>query len=100
MNNLKVLRETKKVSQAELARYVGVVRSAMCQYENGSRQIPDEIKFKLADYFNVSVDYLLGRIENEEDKKIKRIHEVVPLSKSIAITVFLQICIKLITLKL
>lgn len=73
MNNLKVLRETKKVSQAELARYVGVVRSAMCQYENGSRQIPDEIKFKLADYFNVSVDYLLGRIENEEEKKIKAI---------------------------
>ncbi len=60
-NRIKELREQKHISQAELARLVGVVRSAMCQYENGTRQIPDSTKIFLADYFGVSVDYLLGR---------------------------------------
>ena len=73
MNKLKSLRAEKKISQAALARQVGVVRSTMCQYESGARQIPDEIKLKLADYFNVSVDYLLGRVEDEDDLKIKAI---------------------------
>ena len=62
-NRLKELREAKGISQSTLAKYVGVVRSAMCHYESGTRPIPDSIKFQLADYFGVSVDYLLGREE-------------------------------------
>lgn len=62
-NKIRELRERNNISQTELARIVGVVRSAMCQYESGARQIPDEIKIKLSDYFHVSVDYLLGRTE-------------------------------------
>ena len=69
-NRLKELREMKNISQTDLARYVGVVRSAMCHYENGARPIPDSIKFQLADYFNVSVDYLLGRDEQPNQKSI------------------------------
>ena len=65
-NRIKELRENKGISQAALAKYSGVVRSAMCQYESGARQIPDAIKIKLADYFGVSVDYLLGRTDKKE----------------------------------
>ncbi len=57
---LKLLREQKNISQTELAKHLGVVRSTICQYEKGNR-IPDtETLIKIADYFNVSIDYLLG----------------------------------------
>lgn len=60
---LKQLRVQKNISQVELAKYLGVVRSTICQYEKGNR-IPDtETLIKLADYFNVSVDCLLGHNE-------------------------------------
>lgn len=65
-NRIRELREERNISQAELARVVGVVRSAMCQYENGSRQIPDSIKIQLADYFGVSIDYLIGRADDKQ----------------------------------
>lgn len=73
MNRIKQLREGKKITQMALAKEMGVVRSAMCQYESGARQVPDDIKFKLADYFGVTVDYLLGREVDPLDAMIKKI---------------------------
>ena len=35
-------------------------------YENGKRDIPTDVLIKLADYYNVSVDYLLGRTDNPD----------------------------------
>lgn len=58
---LKELREQRGISQTELANFLGVVRSTICQYEKGNRMPDSNILGKLADYFNVSVDYLLGR---------------------------------------
>lgn len=66
---LKQLREQKQISQTALARHLGVVRSTICQYEKGNR-IPDtETLIKLADYFNVSIDYLLGHNEITSEEK-------------------------------
>lgn len=57
------LRKKKGISQAELGDYLGVTRSTICQYEQEKRQPDNETLIKIADYFCVSVDYLLGRSE-------------------------------------
>lgn len=55
------LRKSKKITQEELSRKIGVTRSALSQYELGLRQPDYDIVKRMADYFNVSTDYLLGR---------------------------------------
>lgn len=55
------LREGKNISQAQLAKKLGVQRSTICLYESGKRLPSYDILINLADYFNVSIDYLLGR---------------------------------------
>lgn len=57
---LKELRIAKGILQRELADYIKVSRVTITQYENGSRSPDDEIKKKIAEYFNVSLDYLMG----------------------------------------
>ncbi len=59
--NLKQLREERGITQTELARQLGVVRSTICFYESEQHSPTPEMLIKLADFFNVSVDYLLGR---------------------------------------
>ena len=59
---LKKLRKEKKVTQEQLAQIIGVERSSIGKYETGTQPSTDIIK-RIADYFGVSVDYLLGREE-------------------------------------
>lgn len=61
MNNLKKLREKKGVYQKDVAAYLGVERTTYVKYENGDSEPSFEMLGKLADYFDVSIDYLLGR---------------------------------------
>lgn len=63
MDKIRELREKAGISQTELANKINVVRSTICQYEKGTREPSYEVLKKLADFFNVSVDYLLGRDE-------------------------------------
>lgn len=58
---LQTLRKHKGVSQAEIANYIGLTVGAYQNYENGRREANYETLAKFADYFNVSLDYLLGR---------------------------------------
>ncbi|MCR3760294.1 helix-turn-helix transcriptional regulator [Clostridium felsineum] len=60
---IKQLRESLNISQLDLSKYLNISNTTLSQYENGKRIPSDEIKSKLADYFNVSLDYLLGRTE-------------------------------------
>ena len=61
---LKYLRELWKIRQEDLADVLNVEKSAISQYETGKR-VPDIDKLsKLADYFGVTVDYLLNRSES------------------------------------
>lgn len=69
--NLRNLRAQKGVSQSELARYLGVARSTVCQYEANRREPDNETLSKLADYFGVTVDYILGREEKRPLKSEK-----------------------------
>lgn len=66
LQNLKNIREDNDVKQRTLAKHLGVSQNTYSQYENGVISISPEMLIKLADYFDVSVDYLLGRTKNKE----------------------------------
>ncbi|MED4885052.1 MULTISPECIES: helix-turn-helix transcriptional regulator [Bacillus] len=55
------LRKQKKRTQQDMADYLGITRPAYTAYERGTRQPDYDTLEKLADYFEVSTDYLLGR---------------------------------------
>jgi transcriptional regulator with XRE-family HTH domain len=60
-DRLKELRKSKNLNQAELGKILGVGKTTISMYENGNSTPNDEIKLKIAEYFNVSLDYLLGK---------------------------------------
>ncbi len=60
---IKKLREKNNLNQLEFSKILNISNTTLSQYEAGNRTPSDEIKEKVADYFNVSVDYLLGRTE-------------------------------------
>ena len=59
-NRLKEIRQGKNLSQADIAKALGVTRQAISLYEKGDRELKLETWKKLADFFNVPIDYLLG----------------------------------------
>jgi transcriptional regulator with XRE-family HTH domain len=59
--NLKRLRKEKGLRQRQLAENIGVFRSRIFDYENGHLLPPVSVLCKMADFFSVSVDFLLGR---------------------------------------
>jgi transcriptional regulator with XRE-family HTH domain len=58
---LKHLREERHLSQKDIADYLGITRQAVASYELAKREPDYDVLRKLADYFGVSIDYLLGR---------------------------------------
>jgi transcriptional regulator with XRE-family HTH domain len=60
---IRELREKKGVLQAEVSKRLNVTRESYSMYETGKRQMNYETLCLLADYFEVSTDYLLGRQE-------------------------------------
>ncbi len=65
MFRLKELRKERKISQLKLAIDLNMNQNSISRYENEERQADYATLIKFADYFNVSVDYLLGRTENK-----------------------------------
>lgn len=61
MNRLKQIRKERGVTQSEVAKFIGISQNNYSYWENGKVKIDGDSIKKLADYFNVSVDYLLGR---------------------------------------
>lgn len=61
---LKELRKEKGISQLKLAIDLSVNQNTISRYEAGERQADYNMLIKMADYFNVSVDYLLKRTNN------------------------------------
>ncbi len=66
MNNLKKLRKSKGLTQTDIAKFIGITQNSYSYWENDKVKIDNESIVKLADYFGVSVDYLLGRSEFTE----------------------------------
>lgn len=63
MEVLKQLRKEQKKTQAQMSKILGISQQAYATYEIGTRIPPADMLQKIADYFDVSVDYLLGRTE-------------------------------------
>ena len=66
---LKDLREDKDMKQAEIAEILGIRQTVYSRYERGFQNIPLEHLLKLADFYNVSTDYILGRTNNPKINK-------------------------------
>lgn len=60
MNRIKQLRKNKCLTLVELGRDLDLPKGTLSRYENGMRAPKEETWQKLADFFNVPVDYLLG----------------------------------------
>lgn len=69
MFKLKQLREQQNISQQKLSEKIGVSRSTIAMWETEKSQPDNEYLKSLAEYFNVSVDYLLGRVSQETGNK-------------------------------
>ena len=63
------LREDKDLSQREMGEILSCSQRIYSNYECGDVDIPTEILIKLADFHNVSVDYILGRTNNKKLNK-------------------------------
>ncbi|MBE7012319.1 MAG: helix-turn-helix transcriptional regulator [Ruminococcaceae bacterium] len=66
---LKELRKQNGISQLKLAMDMSMNQNSISRYENGIREADYATLIKFADYFNVSIDYLLERTDNPEMNK-------------------------------
>lgn len=66
MKNLKDARKHAKMTQQQVADVLGIERPSYARYESSERQPDMDTLIKLADTFNVTTDYLLGRTDNPQ----------------------------------
>lgn len=66
---LKELRKEKNISQLKLALDLSMNQNTISRYETGEREADYKTLVKIADYFNVSIDYLLERTDNPKINK-------------------------------
>lgn len=71
-DRLKELRKSNNLTQEELGKVLGVGKTTISMYENANSTPNDEIKIKIADYFNVTLDYLLGKTNIRNYEKIEK----------------------------
>lgn len=64
IKRMRDLREDHDLSQQKVAAYLNMHRSVYRRYEAGERETPVWVVDKLADFYQVSTDYLLGRTDN------------------------------------
>ena len=62
---LRDLREDHDLTQKQMGEYLHISQRSYAHYEAGTREIPLDILIKLADYYDVSLDYLAGRTDNK-----------------------------------
>lgn len=63
------LREDRDLTQRELAEYLNCSQGAYSNYGLGQRDIPTDVLGRLANLYNVSIDYLLGQTKNPRRNK-------------------------------
>ncbi|MBE6677337.1 MAG: helix-turn-helix transcriptional regulator [Ruminococcaceae bacterium] len=68
-NNLRVLRKSKGYTQIALQMKTGIEQALLSKFESGERTPPTETLVRLADFYDVSIDYILCRTENPKSHK-------------------------------
>ena len=66
---LKDLREDNDMKQVQISEHLGIQQTVYSRYERGAQNIPIEHLLFLADYYNVSTDFMLGRTDNPKINK-------------------------------
>ena len=66
---IKNLREDNDLTQTDMAKALFISQRTYSYYESGGHNIPTETLVRIADYFNVSVDYLLNRTDKKETNR-------------------------------
>ena len=66
---LQDLRTDADMSQKQLSEILHISQRSYSHYETGSRNIPVEMLIRLANYYDISVDYLVGRTDKKEMNK-------------------------------
>ena len=67
--NLKELRKSRGYTQIALQMKTGIEQALLSKFENGERLPPTETLIRLADFYNVSIDYILCRTNNPNVQK-------------------------------
>ena len=65
-NRLKALRKSRGYTQVSIQMQTGIEQSLLSKFENGDRIPPTETLVRLAEFYNVSIDYILCRTEKPE----------------------------------
>ncbi|MBQ8446869.1 MAG: helix-turn-helix transcriptional regulator [Clostridia bacterium] len=63
------LREDRDMNQTQIAKILNMSQTGYSKYETGENDIPTKILIQLADYYDTSIDYLLGRTDNPNPYK-------------------------------
>ncbi len=82
-NRIASLRDKQKLTQEQLSISLGISRAALSHYEKNRREPDYETLIKIANYFKVSMDYLVGRTndpQNELNKEVKEFVDTLELS--------------------
>lgn len=69
ISRLKEIRKDRDITQNDIANYLGMKQQQYSEYEIGKRLIPIETLDKLADYYDTSIDYLVGRTDERKPYK-------------------------------
>ncbi len=105
-NKLAELRKERNMSQKEFSKIFNVAQNTISQWEQGKRNMDTEILLKLADFFQVTTDYLLGRsgavsrpagtfaLSASEELLVKKYRTLPPLSRETVDTVLDSLYVK------
>ena len=66
---IRALREDADLTQDKIGKAINVPQRTYAYYESGQRMVPPEVLCALAEYYNVSVDYILGRTDDPRPYK-------------------------------
>lgn len=77
------LREDHDLTQTQIAQILGMSQTGYSKYETGENDIPTAILIQLAEYYQTSVDYLLGRTNNKSHTQSK--HQKPPEKAAFAV---------------
>lgn len=87
MQNLKNLRKSNNLTLRDLSSILGINFTSLSLYENGKRQADHETLKKIADYFNVSIDYLLGRTECKRKFSQDEYYNIIRIADKLGLTI-------------
>ena len=68
-NRIRDLREDMDMNQTQIAKILGMSQTGYSKYETGENDIPTAVLIKLANFYNTSIDYLLGQTDCKERYK-------------------------------